>query len=53
VKIDCYVSQGCGSEGASKENMDLALEADKIQAEAGIHRITGEKAAELDKGRVT
>jgi hypothetical protein len=47
VKIDCYISQGCGSEGALKENISRALEAEKIQAEVGIHRISDEKAAEL------
>ncbi len=47
MKIDCYISQGCGSEGALKENIDRALEAEKIQAEVGIHRISDEKAAAL------
>ncbi len=47
MKIDCYISQGCGSEGALKENIARALETEKIQAEVDIHRITDEKAAEL------
>jgi hypothetical protein len=47
MKIDCYISQGCGSEEALKENIVRALEADHIHAEVGIHRITSEKAAEL------
>ena len=47
MKIDCYISQGCGSEEALKENIDRALVAEKIQAEVGIHRISDEKAAEL------
>lgn len=47
MKIDCYISQGCGSEGALKENIDRALEADGIQAVVSIHRISDEKAAEL------
>lgn len=47
VKIDCYISQGCGSEGALKENVYRALEAEGIQAEVGVHRISDEKAAEL------
>ncbi|MDA8084750.1 MAG: hypothetical protein M0024_13920 [Nitrospiraceae bacterium] len=47
MKIDCYISQGCGSEDALKENIDRALEAEKIQAEVSIHRITDDKAAEL------
>ena len=47
MKIDCYISQGCGSEDALKEKIDRALAAEKIQAEVNIHRITDEKAAEL------
>ncbi len=47
MKIDCYISQGCESEGALKENFVRALEAEKMHAEVGIHRISNEKAAEL------
>jgi hypothetical protein len=32
MKIDCYISQGCGSEEALKENIVRALEADHIHA---------------------
>jgi hypothetical protein len=47
VKIDCYISQGCGSEEALKENIARALESEKIHAEVGMHRISDAKAAEL------
>ncbi|MDA8240632.1 MAG: hypothetical protein M0Z67_09725 [Nitrospiraceae bacterium] len=47
MKIDCYISQGCGSEEALKENIARALEAEKIHAEVGIHRISNERASEL------
>lgn len=47
MKIDCYISQGCGSEEAAKENIARALEAEKIHAVIGVHRITDEEAAEL------
>lgn len=47
MKIDCYISQGCSSEEALKENIARALESEKIHAELGIHRISNEKAAEL------
>ncbi len=47
MKIDCYVSQGCGSEDALKENIDRALQAEKIRAEVHLHRISDEKAAAL------
>lgn len=47
VKIECYISQGCGSEEALKENIARALETEKIHAEVGIHRVNDEKAGEL------
>lgn len=47
MKIDCYISQGCGSEEALKGSIACALEAEKIHAEVDIHRINDEKAAEL------
>ncbi len=47
MRIDCYVSQGCGSEEALKENIARALESEKIHAEVGIQRIDDQKAAEL------
>ncbi len=47
MKIDCYISQGCGSEDALKENIARALEVEEINADVRIHRISDEKAAEL------
>ena len=47
MKIDCYISEGCGSEEALKENITAALEAEKIHADVGIHRISNGNAAEL------
>jgi hypothetical protein len=47
VKIYCYVSQGCGSEAALRENMARALDAEKISAEVVIHRIGDLQAAAL------
>jgi hypothetical protein len=48
VKIDCYISQGCGSKEALQENIARgAIEAEKIHAEVGIYRISVEKAAIL------
>ena len=47
MKIDCYISQGCGSEEAVQENIARALEAEKIHAEIGVHRISEEEAAAL------
>jgi hypothetical protein len=47
LKIDCYISDGCGSEEALKENITRALEAEKIHCEVGIHKISDEKAVAL------
>ncbi len=47
MKIDCYISQGCGSEETLKENITRAMAAEKVQAELSIIRISDEKAAEL------
>ncbi|MGC1455626.1 MAG: hypothetical protein WA946_10620 [Nitrospirota bacterium] len=47
MKIDCYISQGCGSEEALKENIARALESEQIQAKVGMHRISDEKATEF------
>jgi hypothetical protein len=47
MQIDCYISQGCGSEKALRENVARALEAERICAEVGMHRISDEQAAEL------
>jgi hypothetical protein len=47
LKIDCYISKGCDSEAALKENIDHALKAEDIHAEVSIHRVSDEKATEL------
>ncbi len=47
MRIDCYLSRGCGSEEALKKSIARALEAEEIHAEVRIHRISDEKAAEL------
>jgi hypothetical protein len=50
VKIDCYISQGCGSAEALKENIARALETEKVYAEVGFHRIDDVQARELKLG---
>ena len=50
MKVECYISQGCGSEAALKENIDRALEAENIQAQVIVRRIDHEKAAALKLG---
>jgi len=44
LKIDCYLSQGCASEGALKINIALALEKEGLQAEVNFYRINNTEA---------
>jgi hypothetical protein len=44
MKIDCYLSQGCASEGALKTNIALAFEKEGLQAEVNFHRINDAEA---------
>jgi hypothetical protein len=47
VKIDCYMSLGCGSEGPLRENIKRALAREGIHAEVAFFRITDEEAQAL------
>jgi hypothetical protein len=47
MKIDCYLSPGCGSEEALRENTTRALTIEKVEAELIFHRIDDEKAVAL------
>ncbi len=47
MKIDCYMSGDCGSEGALRHNIDRALTAEKTEAEVSFHRIGEAEAAAL------
>ncbi len=47
MKIDCYLSPGCGSGDALRENITRALFIEKIEAEVNFHRIDDAKAAVL------
>ena len=44
MRIDCYLSSGCGSEEALRENMYRALAAEKVEAEVKFHKIDAERA---------
>jgi len=44
LTIDCYLSQGCQSEEALKENIALALEKEGLQAEVNFFRINDAEA---------
>ena len=47
MKIDCYLSQGCGSEQALRENIIQALIMEKVEADVTFNAIDDEKAIAL------
>jgi hypothetical protein len=47
MKIDCYLSNGCGSEEALRENITQALIIEKVKAEVNFNIIDDEKAVAL------
>ena len=47
MKIDCYLSQGCGSEETLRENITQPLAIEKVKAEVTFHTIGDEKAIAL------
>jgi hypothetical protein len=47
MKIDCYLSHGCGSEQILRENLAQALTSERAQAEVNWHRIGDEQATTL------
>ncbi len=47
MKIECYLSPGCGSEDALRTNIGQALEKEGIEAEVSFHRIDDATASDL------
>jgi hypothetical protein len=47
MKIECYISLQCGSEGALKKNIDQALEMEGVEGDIVFRRIDDETAAGL------
>jgi hypothetical protein len=47
MNIDCYLSPGCGSEEALRENISRALALEKVEARVNFHRIDDAKALAL------
>lgn len=47
MKIDCYLSHGCGAEEALRKNITKALAIEKVEAEVTYHKINDEKAIAL------
>jgi len=47
MKVDCYLSLGCASEGALRAALYKSLELEALEADVKFHRITDKEAAEL------
>jgi hypothetical protein len=47
MKVDCYLSHGCGSEEALRENIIQALAAEQVKAEVIYNIVDDEKAITL------
>jgi hypothetical protein len=47
MRIDCYLSLGCASEEALKENIKIALESEAVKAEVNFYRINEAEAIKL------
>jgi len=47
MKIDCYLSLGCASEDALRENIEQALNLEALDADVKFSRITEKEAEEL------
>jgi hypothetical protein len=47
IKIECYLSHGCGSEESLRKNITSALAAEKVNANIAFHRIDDDRAIAL------
>ena len=47
MHINCYLSHGCGSEEALRENITCALADEQVEAAVTFHTIDDEKAVAL------
>ncbi len=47
MKIECYLSPGCSSEEALRENITRALSLEKIKAEISFNRVDDSRALAL------
>jgi hypothetical protein len=48
MRIDCYLSPECASEGAVRTNIELALEREEAHAEVFFHRIDDDEAKAME-----
>ncbi|MEN8262858.1 MAG: hypothetical protein ABFR82_05300 [Nitrospirota bacterium] len=44
MKIDCYISEGCGSEKQLRDNLKTALAGSSVKPEIQFHRIDEDEA---------
>ncbi len=47
MRIDCYLSRGCGSEENLRKNITQALAIEKVQADVNFYRLDDDKAMDL------
>ncbi len=47
MRVDCYISLGCTSEEALRENLERALELEAAEAEVNFHRLSDAEAERL------
>ena len=47
MRNDCYLSPGCTSEEALRENIERALTIEKVEADVSLHRTDDNKAMAL------
>ena len=47
MKIDCYISEGCGSERNLRQNIEEALEKESFNADVRFHTINETEAKQM------
>ncbi len=47
MRIDCYLSAECASEEVLRENINRALDIEKVEADVSLNRIDDNKAVAL------
>ncbi len=47
MKIDCYISEGCGSEVQLRENLEAALADSSVKPDILFHMINEEEAGRM------
>lgn len=47
MKMDCYITHGCGSEAALRENVNKAVSFEDAAVEVQFHHVSDEEAVAL------